>query len=118
MIPADLRLLEAKDLFINQSALTGESMPAEKHAEASASISDDAFELPNLCFMGANVVSGYGTGVVLQTGSKTLFGQLAHEIAGRRVPTAFDQGINRFTWMMVRFILVMVPAVFLINGQA
>ena len=116
MIPADLRLLEAKDLFINQSALNGESMPAEKHAEACASISDDAFDLPNLCFMGANVVSGYGTGVVLQTGAKTFFGQLAHEIAGRRVPTAFDQGINRFTWMMIRFILVMVPAVFLING--
>ena len=116
MIPADLRLLEAKDLFINQSALTGESMPAEKHAEASASACDDPFDLPNLCFMGANVVSGYGTGVVLQTGSKTFFGQLAHEIAGRRVPTAFDQGINRFTWMMIRFILVMVPAVFLING--
>ena len=66
--------------------------------------------------MGANVVSGYGTGVVLQTGSTTFFGQLAHEIAGRRVPTAFDQGINKFTWLMIRFILVMVPAVFLING--
>ena len=116
MIPADLRLLEAKDLFINQSALTGESMPAEKHAQASTSDCEDAFDLPNICFMGANVVSGYGTGVVLQTGRTTFFGQLAHEIAGRRVPTAFDQGINRFTWLMIRFIIVMVPAVFLING--
>ena len=116
MIPADLRLLEAKDLFINQSALTGESMPAEKHAVASTHDCDDAFELPNVCFMGANVVSGYGTGVVLQTGSTTFFGQLAHEIAGRRVPTAFDLGINRFTWLMIRFMLVMVPAVFVING--
>ena len=116
MIPADLRLLEAKDLFINQSALTGESMPAEKHAQASAIDCEDAFDLPNLCFMGANVVSGYGTGVILQTGSTTFFGQLAHEIAGRRVPTAFDQGINKFTWLMIRFILVMVPTVFLING--
>jgi P-type Mg2+ transporter len=116
MIPADLRLLDAKDLFINQSALTGESMPAEKHAAASTSNCDDAFDLPNLCFMGANVVSGYGTGVVLQTGAATFFGQLAHEIAGRRVPTAFDLGINRFTWLMIRFIMVMVPAVFLING--
>ena len=116
MIPGDLRLLEAKDLFIDQSALTGESMPAEKHAQASASEGEDAFDLPNLCFMGANVVSGYGTGVILQTGPATFFGQLAHEIAGRRVPTAFDQGINRFTWLMIRFILVMVPAVFLING--
>jgi Mg2+-importing ATPase len=116
MIPGDLRLLEAKDLFINQSALTGESMPAERHAPACDGGSEDAFALPNLCFMGANVVSGYGTGVVVQTGSNTFFGQLAHEIAGRRVPTAFDQGINKFTWLMIRFILVMVPAVFLING--
>ena len=116
MIPADLRLLEAKDLFINQSALTGESMPAEKHAQANASSCEDAFDLPNLCFMGANVVSGYGTGVIVQTGSTTFFGQLAHDIAGRRVPTAFDLGINKFTWLMIRFILVMVPAVFLING--
>jgi Mg2+-importing ATPase len=116
MIPGDLRLLEAKDLFINQSALTGESMPAERHAQACDGSSEDAFALPNLCFMGANVVSGYGTGVIVQTGSKTFFGQLAHEIAGQRVPTAFDQGINKFTWLMIRFILIMVPAVFFING--
>jgi Mg2+-importing ATPase len=116
MIPADLRLLEAKDLFINQSALTGESMPAEKNAQPSAEACEDAFDMPNLCFMGANVVSGYGTGVIMRTGPTTFFGQLAHEIAGRRVPTAFDLGINRFTWLMIRFILVMVPAVFLING--
>jgi len=116
MIPADLRLLEAKDLFINQSALTGESMPAEKDAQACVAGGEDAFDLPNLCFMGANVVSGYGTGVIVQTGPATFFGRLAHEIAGRRVPTAFDQGVNRFTWLMIRFMLVMVPAVFLING--
>jgi Mg2+-importing ATPase len=116
MIPGDLRLLEAKDLFINQSALTGEAMPAEKYAHASDEDSEDPFGLPNLCFMGANVVSGYATGVILRTGAQTFFGQLAHEIAGRRVPTAFDQGINKFTWLMIRFIMVMVPAVFLING--
>jgi Mg2+-importing ATPase len=116
MIPADLRLIEAKDLFVNQSALTGEAMPAEKHAQAAKETCDDPFDLPNLCFMGANVVSGYGTGVILRTGPNTFFGQLADEIAGRHVPTAFDQGINRFTWLMIRFMLVMVPAVFLING--
>ena len=77
---------------------------------------DDPFDLQNICFMGANVVSGYGTGVILRTGPKTFFGQLARQIAGRRVPTAFDQGINRFTWLMIRFMLVMVPTVFLING--
>jgi P-type Mg2+ transporter len=116
MIPADLRLLDAKDLFINQSALTGEAMPAEKFADASDKSCEGPFELPNLCFMGANVVSGYATGVILRTGRNTFFGQLADEIAGRHVPTAFDQGINRFTWLMIRFILVMVPSVFLING--
>jgi P-type Mg2+ transporter len=117
MIPADLRLLETKDLFINQSALTGESMPAEKFAHAYEQQNlDDAFDLPNVCFMGANVVSGYATGVVVRTGGHTFFGKLADEIAGRRVPTAFDQGINRFTWLMIRFIAVMVPVVFLING--
>jgi len=116
IIPAELRLLEAKDLFINQSTLTGEAMPAEKYAHARDGDCDDPFDLPNICFMGANVVSGYGTGVILRTGPKTFFGQLARQIAGRRVPTAFDQGINRFTWLMIRFILVMVPTVFLING--
>jgi Mg2+-importing ATPase len=116
MIPADLRLIDAKDLFVNQSALTGESMPAEKQTGPSLAECEDAFDIPNLCFMGANVVSGYGTGVIVRTGAKTFFGQLAHEIAGRRVPTAFDKGVNKFTWLMIRFILVMVPAVFLING--
>ena len=116
IIPAELRLLEAKDLFINQSTLTGEAMPAEKYAHARDGDCDDPFDLPNICFMGANVVSGYGTGVILRTGPKTFFGQLARQIAGRRVPTAFDQGVNRFTWLMIRFILVMVPTVFLING--
>jgi Mg2+-importing ATPase len=116
MIPADLRLLEAKDLFIDQATLTGEAMPAEKYAHASDKEGNDPFDLPNLCFMGANVVSGYATGVILRTGPHTFFGQLAREIAGRRVPTAFDLGINKFTWLMIQFILVMVPTVFLING--
>jgi Mg2+-importing ATPase len=116
MIPADLRLLDTKDLFINQSALTGEAMPAEKFAHPCSQQIDDPFDLPNVCFMGANVVSGYGTGVILRTGANTFFGQLADEIAGRRVLTAFDQGISRFTWLMIRFIIVMVPTVFLING--
>ena len=116
IIPAELRLLEAKDLFVNQSTLTGEAMPAEKYAHARDGDCDDPFDLQNICFMGANVVSGYGTGVILRTGPKTFFGQLARQIAGRRVPTAFDQGVNRFTWLMIGFMLVMVPTVFLING--
>jgi Mg2+-importing ATPase len=116
MIPADLRLLEVKDLFINQSALTGEATPAEKDAAPSDTRCEDPFDLPNLCFMGANVVSGYGVGVLLRTGRSTSFGQLAEHVAERHVPTAFDEGISRFTWLMIRVILVMVPLVFLING--
>ena len=116
MIPADLRLLEAKDLFINQSALTGEAMPTEKFAHAATEASNDPLDLPNLCFMGANVVSGYATGVILRTGPATFFGQLAKDLARQQPPTAFDRGIETFAWLMIRFILVMAPAVFLING--
>ena len=116
MIPADLRLLEAKDLFINQSALTGEAMPTEKFAQATSQTSNDPLDLPNLCFMGANVVSGYATGVILRTGGATFFGQLAKDLAGKQSPTAFDRGIEKFAWLMIRFILVMEPTVFLING--
>jgi P-type Mg2+ transporter len=116
MIPADLRLLEVKDLFVNQSALTGEAMPAEKYAHPCNDPIVDPFDLPNICFMGANVVSGYGTGLIIHTGAQTFFGQLADEIAGRHIPTAFDKGINRFTWLMIRFIIVMGPLVFIING--
>ena len=116
MIPADLRLLEAKDLFINQSALTGESMPSEKFAHATPGTSSDVLELPNLCFMGANVVSGYATGVILRTGASTFFGQLAKDLAGKQPLTAFDRGIAKFAWLMIRFILIMAPLVFLING--
>jgi P-type Mg2+ transporter len=116
MIPADLRLIRAKDLFINQAALTGESMPSEKLVPACNGDIADPFSLPNLCFMGGSVVSGFGTGVIVHTGAKTYFGQLADQIAGQRKLTSFDKGINRFTWLMIRFILVMVPAVLLING--
>lgn len=115
MIPADVRLLETKDLFINQASLTGEAMPVEKfgHCDATA---ETPFDIPDLCFMGANVVSGYGTAAVVRTGGKTFFGKLADEIAGQSVPTAFDRGIAKFTMLMIRFILVMVPTVFVING--
>ena len=116
MIPADLRLLSARDLFVNQSALTGEAMPVGKSAGAYQGEKADAIELPNICFMGVNVVSGYATGVVVHTGLQTLFGAIAGRIAGQRTLTAFDHGIDRFTWLMIRFIAIMVPAVFLING--
>jgi Mg2+-importing ATPase len=116
MIPADIRLIATHDLFVNQSALTGEAMPVEKFAAAPERQVDDPFDLANICFMGANVVSGYATGVVVHTGAHTYFGQLADSISGEREPTSFDKGVNRFTWLMIRFVLVLVPAVFLING--
>jgi Mg2+-importing ATPase len=116
MVPADVRVLAAKDLFLNQSALTGEALPVErKSAPASADI-QNPLELPNICFLGSNVESGSATAVVIHTGDRTYFGSLAASIAGQRQLTSFDKGINKFTWLMIYFIAVMVPAVFLING--
>ncbi len=116
LIPGDLRLLSSNDLYANQSALTGESMPAEKFAVAATLDRSDPFAIPNLCFMGSSVTSGYGTGIIVQTGRRTYFGQLAGKIVAADAPTSFDRGLNSFVWLMVRFIMVMVPLVFLING--
>ena len=117
MAPADLRVLSAKDLFLNQAALTGESVPVEKSADAVKPEADaNPLEQPNLCFQGANIESGSGMAVVVHTGEKTYFGSLAASIVGQRQPTSFDKGINKFTWLMIRFMAVMVPAVFILNG--
>ena len=116
LVPADVRVLLAKDLFLNQSALTGESLPVEKKAASLSSDIQNPLELVNICFMGSNVESGSATAVVVHTGDQTYFGSLAASIVGQRVLTSFDKGINQFTWLMIRFIAVMVPAVFLING--
>jgi P-type Mg2+ transporter len=116
MIPADVRLLAAKDLFINQSSLTGEALPVEKFARVDTQSVSDALQLANVCFMGTNVVSGMATAVVVATGQATYFGSLASSVAAQRVMTSFDQGVNKFTWLMIRFIMIMVPTVFLVNG--
>jgi Mg2+-importing ATPase len=116
MVPADVRVLITKDLFVNQAALTGESMPVERKAIPSTADVKNPLELPNICYLSSNVESGTATAVVLQTGNKTYFGSLAASIVGERELTSFDKGINKFTWLMIRFIAVMVPAVFLING--
>jgi P-type Mg2+ transporter len=116
MVPADVRVLSAKDLFLNQAALTGESLPVERKAGAMSADVQNPLELPNICFLGSNVESGSATAVVIHTGDKTYFGSLAASIVGQRQLTSFDKGVNRFTWLMIRFIAVMVPAVFLING--
>jgi Mg2+-importing ATPase len=116
MVPADARVLSAKDLFLNQSALTGEALPVEKKAASVSADIQNPLELPNLCFLGSNVESGSAIAVVIHTGSRTYFGSLAAGIVGQRQQTNFDLGINKFTWLMIRFIAIMVPAVFLING--
>ena len=114
MIPADCRILTAKDLFVAQAALTGESLPVEKSATQRVETAN-SLELENMAYMGTNVVSGSGTALIVATGADTL------RLAGRvtqtaRVPTQFQQGINRVSWVLIRFMLVMAPIVMLING--
>ena len=116
LVPADLRLLATKDLHVNQAALTGEAMPVDKDEHVAPPSVTDPFDLPNLCLMGSNVVSGTASALVLRTGGQTYFGKLADSVVGQRVQTDFDKGITRFTWLMIRFICVMVPLVFVING--
>jgi Mg2+-importing ATPase len=116
MIPGDVRLLSAKDLFIIQATLTGESMPVEKTDARDARTNVSSIEHTNLCFLGTSVESGAATAVIVVTGAQTYFGKLAGSLAGQQVETAFDKGIKKFTWLMLRFMAVMVPLVFLING--
>ncbi|CNK26272.1 Mg(2+) transport ATPase protein B [Yersinia frederiksenii] len=126
MIPADLRLIKSRDLFISQAILTGEAIPIEKYdamgavtpksVDADASSESELLELSNICLMGTNVASGTAMAVVVATGGQTYFGSLAKSIVGNRAQTAFDRGVNSVSWLLIRFMLVMVPIVLLING--
>jgi len=116
MIPADLRLLSAKDLFLNQAALTGESLPVEKTPDTDRS--PNPYELKPILFMGSNVVSGAGTALVLVTGSGTHMGSIASSLGKVRTRTSFDKGISSFTRLMIGFMVIMAPLVFLLNGLA
>ena len=116
MVPADLRLLTEKDLFINQATLTGESVPVEKKPDPMPASAKNAIEFSNICFMGSNVVSGSATAVAINTGKNTYFGSIAHNIMGARVETSFEKGVNQFTYLMIGFMAIMVPLVFIING--
>lgn len=117
MVPADCRVIQAKDLFVSQAMLTGEALPVEKQA---FSIEDALhrmpFELENICFMGTNVVSGAATAIAVNTGNQTYFGSLSKSLTGKRAETSFDKGVNSVSWLLIRFMLVMVPLIFLING--
>lgn len=115
MIPADVRILDAKDLFISQASLTGESEPLEKTPDVNA-VRESVTDYTNIAFMGSNVVSGSAAAVVVCTGDRTLFGSMASAIAGEAVETSFTKGVNAVSWVLIRFMMVMVPLVFFING--
>ncbi|MDN7818952.1 magnesium-translocating P-type ATPase [Burkholderia vietnamiensis] len=139
MIPADVRLITSRDLFISQAVLTGEALPVEKydtlgavagksaqaHAPAAAGAPHDTppaastslLDLENVCFMGTNVVSGTATAVVVATGDDTYFGTLARNVVShKRIETSFDRGVASVSWLLIKFMFVMVPVVFMING--
>jgi Mg2+-importing ATPase len=116
MIPADLRIVSCKDLFIIQSSLTGESFPVEKFDGREEDPKKPLLELKNICFLGTSVESGTATAVIVETGAQTFLGSMASAIVAQQVPTSFDRGISKFTWLMIRFMIVMVPLVFVING--
>jgi Mg2+-importing ATPase len=116
MIPGDVRIVQAKDLFVTQGSLTGESFPVEKFDVERAVASTAPIELTSVAFLGTSVESGSAIAVVVATGKETYLGGMAQAIGEEPAPTAFDRGVTRFTWLMMRFMAVMVPLVFVING--
>ncbi|MBF7684739.1 magnesium-translocating P-type ATPase [Acinetobacter sp. B10A] len=117
LIPADCRIIEAKDLFVSQAAMTGESMPVEKFALHQSTNTKNTMALDNIVFMGTSIVSGTATALVLSTGNKTYFGALAHRVTTQdQVATSFQVGVNRVSWLLIRFMMVMTPIVLFING--
>ena len=116
MIPADVRLISCKDFFVIQSSLTGESFPVEKFETPEDPGAQGLLELKNICFLGTSVERGAALAAVVTTGLKTYLGSMASAMVGQEEQTSFDKGVTRFTWLMIRFMMVMVPLVFLING--
>lgn len=116
MIPTDMRILTAKDLFVGQSSLTGESEPVEKFAAAENTDGQDALAMTNLAFMGSTVVSGSALGITINVGDATIFGSIAHQVTEKKPETSFEKGVNAVSWVLIRFMLVMVPVVFFLSG--
>ncbi|MTK11890.1 MAG: magnesium-translocating P-type ATPase [Clostridiaceae bacterium] len=116
MIPADVRIISSKDLFVSQSALTGESEPVEKYGTGAKQNSKNPLEFSNLAFMGSNIVSGSATCIVLATGDYTFFGSMAKTITVKKAVTSFEKGVNSVSWVLIRFMMCMVPVVFFANG--
>lgn len=117
MVPADCRVIQGKDLFVSESMLTGEALPVEKNYLPIRDAQEvDLLELDNIVFMGTNVVSGSAMAVVVNTGSSTYFGSISRSITGERPETSFDKGINKISFLLIRFMLVIMPVIFLVNG--
>ncbi|MFA6548237.1 MAG: magnesium-translocating P-type ATPase [Candidatus Magasanikbacteria bacterium] len=116
MVPADVILLTTKNLFVNQATLTGESLPVEKNSNTGAEKDCNPLDLKNVCFLGTNIEVGSATALVVSTGKNTYLGAIAKELTDIEPPTSFDVGVKKFTWLIMTFILIMVPLVFLING--
>ncbi|MDR0495197.1 MAG: magnesium-translocating P-type ATPase [Treponema sp.] len=116
MVPADVRIIQAKDLFISQSALTGESEPVEKFAAPASRTRGNPLEMNNLAFMGTNVISGSATALVITVGDDTVLGSIAQQLQTKAPPTSFEKGVNSVSWVLIRFMLIMVPVVLFVNG--
>ncbi|MCC3372275.1 magnesium-translocating P-type ATPase [Cohnella sp. REN36] len=126
MVPADIRLISSKDLHVGESALTGEAMPVEKMDTLPRGVHKvtrkqqqkpvNALELNNVCYMGTNVISGSATGVVVATGTRTYFGSMASTLIGKPPLTSFDKGVRSITFVLIRFMFIMVPIILLVNG--
>ena len=116
MIPADVRIIQAKDLFISQAALTGESEPVEKFAHTLEKAGNNPLELNNLAFMGTNVISGSAMALVITVGDDTILGSVSQQLQVKAPPTHFEKGVRSVSWVLIRFMLVMVPVVLFLNG--
>lgn len=116
MIPADIRILKANDFFVTQSSLSGESEPLEKSPKNCQETKETITDYSDIAFMGSNVISGSATGLVISVGDHTLFGSMTSAVAKESVETNFTKGVNAVSWVLIRFMLIMVPLVFVING--
>ena len=118
MIPADLRIIESKDLYVGQSALTGESDAVRKltNSEITPDDLDSISDIDTICFMGTNVISGSATAVVIKTGDSTYFGNIAHNIDNAKPKTAFQKDIEGISKLLVKFMIILIPIVFILNA--
>ena len=118
MIPADLRIIEAKDLYVGQSSLTGESDAVKKSVNSELNSNDinSITDLDTICFMGTNVISGSAKGVVIKIADDTYFGKIAHTLTNSKPRTAFQKGVHGISKLLIKFMLIMIPIVFILTA--